>query len=107
MENKTNLKFNSIYTADVVDINTDGDGVCKIEGNVVFVSNALIGENVQINIIEQKNAFAIGKVHELIKISPDRTEPFCPYFNECGGCSLQHLKYEKQLEFKKIKLQTH
>ena len=48
MENKTNLKFNSIYTADVVDINTDGDGVCKIEGNVVFVSNALIGENVQI-----------------------------------------------------------
>lgn len=101
MENKTNLKFNSIYTADVVDINTDGDGVCKIEGNVVFVSNALIGENVQIKIIEQKNAFAIGKVHELIKISPDRTEPFCPYFNECGGCSLQHLKYEKQLEFKK------
>lgn len=103
MKNMKNndLMLNANYTAPVIDMNTDGDGVCKIDGNVVFVSNALPGEIVQIKITDQKKSFALGKVCGYDKTSPDRIQPLCPYYSECGGCNLQHLKYEKQLEFKK------
>lgn len=94
------LQKNDVLTLEITDLNSDGDGVSRHNGQVVFVPGALPGETVEIIIINTKSKFAIAKVTNILKKSQDRVTAKCKYFNQCGGCSLQHLEYEKQLEFK-------
>lgn len=82
-----------------------GLGVAHINEKVVFVENALPGEIVKIKIIEDKKKLAKAKVLEYIKKSDKRIKPICPYFEECGGCSLMFLEYLETLDFKKKKVQ--
>ncbi|MBQ7579245.1 MAG: 23S rRNA (uracil(1939)-C(5))-methyltransferase RlmD [Clostridia bacterium] len=98
MENS--LKKNEEYEVEILDLGINGEGIAKINGQVVFVPFALPGEIVKILIINTKSKIAVGKVIEIIKPSEDRVNPVCPYFKKCGGCALQHLDYNKQLEFK-------
>lgn len=84
----------------IIDMNNDGYGIAKVDGEVVFVPYTLPGEEVEATIINTKNKFAIAKADRIISPSAHRVEGKCPYFGKCGGCSLQHLSYEKQLEFK-------
>ncbi len=58
------------------------------------------GEKVEVEIRQEKPEFARGSVTQLIESSPDRVEARCPYFRQCGGCHYQHIRYERQLEFK-------
>lgn len=67
---------------------------------VTFVDFALPGERVEVNITEEKSKFCKAELVKVINPSEDRVVPPCPYFEKCGGCNLQHLKYEKQAEFK-------
>ena len=98
MENA--LKKDEEYTVEILDIGINGEGIAKINGQVVFIPFALPGEVVKILIINTKAKVAVGKVLDIVKPSKDRVEPVCPYFKKCGGCALEHLKYEKALEFK-------
>ncbi len=66
----------------------------------VFVSFVLPGEKVEADIRQGKPGFARGSVTQLLEASPDRIEARCPYFRQCGGCHYQHIRYERQLEFK-------
>ncbi len=66
----------------------------------VFVPFALPGEKVEANIHQEKPGFARGTVDQFIEASPDRVEARCPYFQRCGGCHYQHIRYEQQLQFK-------
>jgi len=101
MRMESTIKKNEEYEVEIVDLGINGEGVAKINGQVVFVPFALPGEIVKILIINTKAKIAVGKVIEIIKPSPDRVIEECPYFKKCGGCALQHLKYEKTLEFKR------
>lgn len=94
------IQKNDTLTLDIIDLNSDGDGVARHDGQVVFVPGALPEEKVETVVINTKSKFAIAKVTALLKQSADRVPAKCKYFNQCGSCSLQHLKYEKQLEFK-------
>lgn len=71
------------------------------DGYVVFVEGALGKERVIAEILKAKGSFAEAKLVEIIEPSPDRREPACPYFGTCGGCALQHMKYEAQLVAKR------
>ena len=66
----------------------------------VFVPFVLPGEKVEADIRQGKPGFARGSVTQLLEASPDRIEARCPYFRQCGGCHYQHIRYERQLEFK-------
>lgn len=79
----------------------NGEGVGKLDGKVCFVKYALPKENIDIEIIEEKKDFCIGRLENINNSSSDRVNPKCPYYKICGGCDLQHLKYDKQLDFKK------
>jgi len=72
-----------------------------IGGYTVFVRYALPGEKVRALIILAKPTFAVGKLQNILRLSPDRVEPFCPVYGKCGGCVLQHMSYAAQLEFKR------
>lgn len=76
------------------------EGVARLDNKVYFVPNALIGEEIEAEVVEDKGKFAKASLKKIIKSSLDRVVPFCPYFYECGGCNVQHLSYDKQLEFK-------
>lgn len=95
------LEVNSEYTATVESVSSDGSGVCRIDGVAVFVPYTAAGDEVKIKITKTKKRFAEGVVTEIKKPSPFRAAPDCPAYEQCGGCKLRHIEYEKQLEIKK------
>ncbi|MDD6920419.1 MAG: 23S rRNA (uracil(1939)-C(5))-methyltransferase RlmD [Eubacteriales bacterium] len=89
-----------ILTIDIVDMSRDGDGIGKIDGFVVFVRGALLGDRVKARLIKVKKAFAIGELLEIIEFSKDRINSPCNINRDCGGCSMIDLSYDKQLYIK-------
>lgn len=81
-------------------LDNKGRGICFIDNKITFVENALENEEVDIEITNSKSKFNEAKVIKYNKISNDRVEVKCPYYDICGGCDLLHLKYDKELEFK-------
>lgn len=70
------------------------------DGRTVFVYKSVPKDELEIDLIEDKKSFAKGKITKIIKPSPYRIKPRCPYFDSCGGCEHQNIKYEDQLKFK-------
>ena len=77
-----------------------GVGLAHAEGQTIFVSLAAPGDVVQVKIERTSGKVAFASIVEVIKPSPVRVEPPCPYFGRCGGCDFQQLVYEAQLEAK-------
>lgn len=78
-----------------------GYGVSRVNGKVVFVPYTLRGEEARVEIAEEKKTYSLGKLIHLLKPSPRRVAPPCPYFGRCGGCQWQHIDPTLQGEFKK------
>jgi len=70
------------------------------DGRVVFVPRTAPGDRVRIRIEKSKPRWAVGSLRRIVEAGPDRQDPLCALYGECGGCQLQHLVYEKQLEWK-------
>ncbi len=84
----------------VLSLSFGGFGIVKIEGKVFFVSGALPEETIEFNILRKKKDVYFGEVKKIIEPSLYRREAKCEHFLICGGCHLQNLSYEKQLEEK-------
>jgi tRNA/tmRNA/rRNA uracil-C5-methylase (TrmA/RlmC/RlmD family) len=82
------------------DIAFGGEGVGRIDDFVVFVPFVIVGETVEVEITEVKKNFARAKLLRVEKSSPERVEPECRYFTQCGGCQYQHIAYATQLRLK-------
>ncbi|MFC1532998.1 23S rRNA (uracil(1939)-C(5))-methyltransferase RlmD [Thermodesulfobacteriota bacterium] len=78
-----------------------GHGVSRLDGFVIFVRGAIPGDRVLTRIVRKKKDYANADLLEIIDPSLDRVQAPCPYSGFCGGCQWQHLKYERQLEYKK------
>lgn len=98
---------NDLVTLEISDIGVDGEGIGKADGFTVFVKDAVIGDTVVAKIMKAKKNFGYGRLMEIVKPSPYRVEPECALARQCGGCQLQALSYEKQLEFKEKKVRGH
>ena len=85
---------------DILDLSHDGRGVARVDGKAVFVTGALPGERVRARQTLRKKSFDEATTLEVLRASPDRVEPRCAHFGVCGGCALQHLAAEKQIEAK-------
>ncbi len=101
METKIPVTKNEFYEIDIDGLGHEGEGVGRIENFTVFVPLSLPGDKAKIKIVKVKKSHAYGKLIEIIKPSENRQEPICQVFDKCGGCSLQHIQYGKQLELKK------
>lgn len=86
---------------DIIDSTVEGQGIGKSEGRVYFIEGAVPGDRVRVKNVQEKKRILYGETAELLNENPDRTEPFCPYFEECDGCTLQSLKYQAQLDLKR------
>ena len=81
-------------------IDFEGKGVTHIDGKTVFVNGALPDEEVVIEIVRRKTNFDTARLIQILKPSPKRVTPLCPNFTMCGGCSLQHIEFKTQVEYK-------
>lgn len=84
----------------IFDYGMNGEGVAKLDGKIILVPNALKGEEIEFEIVDDYKNYATAKNTKIISASKNRVEPICPHFFDCGGCSLQHMNYQEQLEFK-------
>lgn len=98
------LEKNQEYEITIEDIGNDGEGIGHIDGMAVFVKDTVPGDVARIKIVKAKKNYAYGRLMELIVESPDRVEPICPFARQCGGCSIMHVSYEKQLAWKQDKV---
>ncbi len=90
-----------IYELFINNYSHQGEGIGRINNFTIFVPGAILGERVRVKISEIKKNFARSRLKEVISSSPHRIKPLCPVYYLCGGCHLQHIVYEKQLEMKK------
>lgn len=82
------------------DLSHDGRGVVRVDGKVYFVEGALPGELVEFTRGKRWRRHETGHLDAIVEPSADRTEPPCEYFGTCGGCALQHLSTNAQVEYK-------
>lgn len=78
-----------------------GEAIGRVDGFVIFVENGVPGDEALVEITEVKKSYARARVEQLHQASPSRVSPPCPIYAECGGCQLQHLTYDAQLEAKR------
>ncbi len=98
---ETNLNKGSQATVQVESLAFGGKGVARIDDLVVFVEGGLPEQVLRVQITRRKRTYAEARVLEVVRQSPLATEPRCPHFPDCGGCQLQHLRYEAQLAAKR------
>lgn len=98
------VKKNDEITLTIDSIGSEGQGIGRYEGMAVFVPNALPGETVRVHIIKVDKRYAVARLMGIVSPSPDRITPECDSFYMCGGCSLQHLRYESQLDYKRMQV---
>lgn len=97
-------KKNQIVTVTIEDMGNDGEGIGKVDGFSLFVKDAVIGDKVEARITKVKKSYAYARLENLLVPSPFRVKPKCAVHRQCGGCQIQALSYEKQLEFKQKKV---
>ena len=84
----------------IEDIAFGGEGVARVEDFVIFVPFVAPGELVEAEVTEVKKRFGRARLLRVLRPSPERVEPACRYFGECGGCQYQHIAYSTQLQIK-------
>lgn len=88
-------------TIEIKRLGINGEGVGYLSGQVVFVNGALSTETVMVEAEEVKEKYAKAKIVKIITKSKERIIPLCEIYESCGGCTLQHIKYQGQLREKR------
>ncbi len=94
------VQKNDMVEVTFEDFTHDGAGVAKINGYPLFVPYGIPGETGKVKVVKTKKNYGFGRLMEIKEESPERIEPLCPIYKQCGGCQLQHMTYEKELQFK-------
>ncbi|MDF2587480.1 MAG: rlmD [Anaerocolumna sp.] len=100
------INKNDEFIIDIFDIGSEGEGIGRHEGFTLFVKNALVGDKVKVKVMKMKKNYGYARLMEILEPSKDRVKPKCELAGKCGGCSIQHLDYQKQLEYKQNKVKN-
>lgn len=98
------MRKNERVVVTITDMGVNGEGIGKVDGYTLFVKDAVIGDVAEVLVTKAKKQYGYGRLVELVTPSPDRVEPVCKVARQCGGCQIQMLSYDKQLEFKQNKV---
>ena len=91
----------AVFEARVESIATGGAGVARLDGRAVFIPKTAPGDTVRFRITRDKGKYLQGELAKIIQAGPDRTPPPCAHWSDCGGCALQHIEDQAQIEAKK------
>lgn len=98
------MKKNETAVVKIEDIGVNGEGIGKMNGYTLFIKDAVIGDVVEVKVMKAKKNYGYAKLLNILESSKDRVKAKCPVARQCGGCQIQELSYEKQLEFKEKKV---
>jgi len=104
MRHKKQLIVRQVVVSDYA---AEGKSLARVDGKVIFISGAVPGDKVDIQLTKSKKDWAEGRVLQIHEYSKLRTEPFCKHFGVCGGCKWQMLPYEEQLRYKQREVEDH
>ncbi|MGM0840399.1 MAG: 23S rRNA (uracil(1939)-C(5))-methyltransferase RlmD [Bacillota bacterium] len=99
--NEVKIELKQQFPLTIKKIGINGEGVGFFKRKIVFVPGALAGEEVVVEVTKVHPKFTEARIKKIRKKSPQRTKAPCPVYEQCGGCQLQHLSYEGQLDAKR------
>ena len=99
------LEKGSVYTAVIDGYSSEGLGIARVNGAVVFVPHAVRGEEIDLRITKVMKTSCAGEIVKIHNPSPERMEPECSYAGKCGGCAYRHLTYPEELWAKRQRVQ--
>ena len=94
------MQKNDIAVVKITDIGVNGEGIGRVDGYTLFIKDAVIGDTVEAKVMKAKKNYGYARLMKIIEPSKDRVTPRCEHARRCGGCQIQEMSYEKQLEFK-------
>jgi 23S rRNA (uracil1939-C5)-methyltransferase len=100
------VKKNDEIELEIEDMGSEGEGIGRINGYTLFIKDALEGDRILAKVMKTKKSYGYARMMKIISPSPFRVEPKCGIARQCGGCQLQHLSYEKQLNYKNNKVKN-
>ena len=98
------LKKNDLVNLTIEDMSAEGEGIGKLNGFTFFVKDAIIGDSIVGRVTKLKKTYGYARLEEIVKPSEYRVEAPCAFHKQCGGCQIQAMDYEKQLQFKQNKV---
>lgn len=93
-------RFYELENIEITDLSSEGKGIAKVDGKVIFVENAVSGDVVNLQCRKSHKNYDTAKITKLIKPSEHRQEVYCQHYQNCGGCKTQHINYSAQLHWK-------
>lgn len=99
-KSRSNKSFEYPELLNIEGMSHEGRGIAKHEGKTIFVAGALPDEQVKYQVETKHRRFDEATCIEVIKASPDRTDPKCQHYDQCGGCDLQHYDHNVQITTK-------
>ena len=97
---------NDLIEITIEDIGSDGEGIGKYQGYTLFVKDTVVGDKAMVKVMKTGKTYGFARLMELTEPSISRVTPKCPIASKCGGCQLQHMDYNKQLEYKENKVRN-
>jgi len=94
------MKKNDIVTLEITALTSEGSGVARFDGMVVFTPFTAVGDVIEARIVKCLKSYCYAKIERIVTPSPDRIENDCPAFGKCGGCVFRHISYEAELRAK-------
>lgn len=99
------MQKNDMIVVTIEDIGTNGEGIGKTDGYTLFIKDAVIGDVVEAKIMKAKKNYGYAKLIRIVTPSEYRVKsPVCPLARKCGGCQIQEMEYDRQLQFKEDKV---
>lgn len=99
-ENMGIIQKNQEFTGMVESLGSNGEGIVHIGETVYFAPFTAVGEKIKFKALKVKNRIGYAKALEILTPADERVRPRCPVFTKCGGCQIQHLRYNAQLKLK-------
>ena len=100
------IRKNDDLRVTIEDYSNEGHGVARVDGFVLFVPNAAVGEEVNVHVVKVGHSFGYAKIVNVLSPSPDRIPSDCSVSTRCGGCAFRHIRYESELRHKADKVRN-
>lgn len=98
------MKKNDTAVVRIEDIGINGEGIGKADGYTLFIKDTVMGDLVEVKVMKAKKNYGYAKLLRVIEPSKNRVEAKCPVAKQCGGCQIQEMDYQEQLQFKQKKV---
>lgn len=92
---------NDLVEIEITSYSSDGSGIGRHDGSVVFVPFSAVGDRLIVRIIKVTSRYMVGRTEEILQSSSSRIDPVCKYAGKCGGCSFMHISSDEETVAKK------